>query len=405
MSLPNVTIEYAQGRIGATGGQASEYGLLASMAAPALATPGSLELGKAYLLTRLSDLEALGVDSGSTGANGTVYETVKEFYAAAGDGVRLWLLGVPATVTQEDMVDKDHAQRYGKKLLEAAGGGITVLMTKVTDTTGYQATLTDAIDGNIEEAIENAQALAEWAAEELKAPLMVLLEGRHYTGVAAELPDLTEQTADRVAVVLGDSKPGSVGAAVGMVGGRIAAIPVQRSIARVKDGNIGSQMYLGSAPAELGQPDVVHDLGYICPRTFVGKAGYYWSDDTMAVSPSSDYALIPRRRTADKAYRIAYGVLVEELNDELEVNGDGTILEGAARYIESVVEDAIVNAMGNAGELGSDPDDPKDRGVRCVVDRTTNVAATNQIYVDVAIRPFGYAKYVSVTLGFGAGLA
>lgn len=48
-----------------------------------------------YLLAQLSDLDALGIDADYDATNGTaLYQQVSEFYAQAGDGALLWLIGV-----------------------------------------------------------------------------------------------------------------------------------------------------------------------------------------------------------------------------------------------------------------------------------------------------------------------
>ena len=169
----------------------------------------------------------------------------------------------------------------------------------------------------------------------------------------------------------------------------------------MKDGAIAADiMYLCSDRAELGSPDVIHGYGYICPRNFVGKAGYYWSDDKLATAASDDYALIPRRRTIDKAYRIAYRTLVEKLGDEIPVTDQGTIVASVAKAWETDVIAAITNEMTANGELGNDPESDSDRGVRCTVDLNSNIAANSTVNLTLQVKPYGYAKYIDVKLGF-----
>ncbi|MBR7036259.1 MAG: hypothetical protein IKI25_10935, partial [Bacteroidales bacterium] len=173
----------------------------------------------------------------------------------------------------------------------------------------------------------------------------------------------------------------------------------QRSVARVKSGAIAyTALYIGAVAAENGNPEVIHDLGYICPRTFVGKAGYFWSDDKLATSPADDYALIPRRRTIDKASRIAYATLIEELSDEIALTSEGKIPAAVCKSLETTVESAIVSGM--VGELGTDPDDQTDKGVKCYIDPDQVVVATSKVNVQLRVKPFGYLKYIDVYLGF-----
>ena len=343
--LPYVKIEFANGALGAT--EPMEDGV-AGLVATGVAVASKFVLNTPYLVNRLGDLANLGITSDASDANAVIYKAVK-------------------------------------------------------DPSDYTPVTTTGIDGATRAAITNAQGLAEWATENLFAPLFVILEGRHYTGTAATLVSnpINDGDDNRVSVVIGDSIAGSTGAAVGLLAGRCARIPVQRSIARVRTGSIkATTMYVGSVAAELGDPATISDSGFICPRTFVGKGGYFWSDDKLATTPSDDYALIPRRRVIDKAYRIAYQTLVNEISDEVPVTDDGKISAPVVKSIQTAVESAIINNMTSYGNLGNDPSDANDMGVECYINPDQNVVATSRLEVSVRVKPHGYTKYIDVTLGF-----
>lgn len=396
MPLPHVRINFANGAIG--GSAAMDDGCT-GLVCNATAVTGKFALDTNYLITSLKQLEALGIDAESTGPNGNVYKCVSEFYAEAPQGTKLYLRGANEDKSIEKLVAPDND--YAMPLLEYARGAIRTLMVKVTDPDGYSPDSHHGIDALVYDAIANAQQLAEAATDELKAPLVVLLEGRNYSGTAADLDDLHELGSNRVAVVIGDTVEDSEGACVGLVAGRIARIPVQRSIARVKDGAMkATAMYIGRVTAENGSPDIIHERGFICPRTFVGKGGYYWSDDTLATAASDDYCYIPRRRVADKAARIAYATMLEQVADEIALTDEGKIAAAACKNIETRLESAIINGMTAEGNLGCDPDDPNDTGVIAYVDPQQNIAATSHLDVELRIRPYGYSKYIEVDLGF-----
>ena len=404
--LPYVKIDFANGAIGASEPMDDGVtGLVCTAVAVTQTVNGKTEnvfaLNTPYLITKLDELARKGITSGEEDANATLYKAVKEFYDEAPDGSKLWIMGVADTVTIADIVDK--TKDNAKKLLVAANGTIRTLAVKIKDKSAYTPTVTTGIDGTVRTAITNAQALAEWATETLFAPVMVLLEGRHYTGNAETLVSNPINTGNdnRVGVVIGDTVADSKGAAVGLLAGRIASIPVQRSIARVRTGSItATMMYIGSVAAELGNPGTINDCGFICPRTFVGKAGYYWSDDKLAAEASDDYSLIPRRRVADKAYRITYSTLINEVAEEISVTDDGKISAPVVKAIQTAVESAIVNNMTSRGNLGNDPSDPNDMGVECYINPDQNIVATSRLDVQVRIKPHGYSKYIEVSLGF-----
>lgn len=404
--LPYVKIDFANGAIGASEPMDDGVtGLVCTAVAVTQTVNGKTEnvfaLNTPYLITKLDELVSKGITSGEEDANATLYKAVKEFYDEAPDGSKLWIMGVADTVTIADIVDK--TKDNAKKLLVAANGTIRTLAVKIKDKSAYTPTVTTGIDGAVRTAITNAQSLAEWATATLFAPVMVLLEGRHYTGNAETLVSNPINTGNdnRVGVVIGDTVADSKGAAVGLLAGRIASIPVQRSIARVRTGSItATMMYIGSVAAELGNPGTINDCGFICPRTFVGKAGYYWSDDKLAAEASDDYSLIPRRRVADKAYRITYSTLINEVAEEVSVTDDGKISAPVVKAIQTAVESAIVNNMTSRGNLGNDPSDPNDMGVECYINPDQNIVATSRLDVQLRIKPHGYSKYIEVSLGF-----
>ena len=397
--LPYVKIEFANGVLGAT--EPMEDGV-AGLVANGVAVTNKFALNTPYLISRLGDLANLGITAEASDANAAIYKAVKEFYDEAPEGTKLWVLAAAGTEGQDDLVDKTKANN-AKKLIEAANGSVRILFVAVKDPSDYEPVTTTGIDGATRTAITNAQALAEWATETMFAPLFVILEGRHYTGTAATLASnpINDGDDNRVCVVIGDTVTGSTGAAVGLVAGRCARIPVQRSIARVRTGSINAAaMYIGSVVAELGDPATISDSGFVCPRTFVGKGGYFWSDDKLATAPSDDYALIPRRRVIDKAYRIAYQTLVNEISEEVPVTDEGKISAPVVKSIQTAVESAIINNLTSYGNLGNDPSDANDMGVECYINPDQNVVATSRLEVSVRVKPHGYTKYIDVTLGF-----
>ena len=392
--LPRVKITFENGALG--GVSPSEDGVC-GLVAYATAVSTTFELNTPYLITKLDGLEALGITSEATGANAALYKTVKEFYSEAPEGTKLWVMGVAASTPIANLTDK--ANNIISPLLRAARGSINILMLKLAS--AAEPTMNGSIDGEVLTAVTNLQALAEDWTENCYAPFVCLVEALSYNGVAASLPDLTARSDNRVGVVLGDSVSGSAGAAVGLVAGRLAAEPVQRSLARVRSGTIKAEaMYIGTNLAELGDPDVANDLGYIVPRTFVGKSGYYWSDDHLATNASDDYCAIPRRRVIDKAYRIAYKTLVDEIAENVPVNAEGKLAAFHCKGVETSVESAIVNSMTSEGNLGNDPDNASDLGVQCYIDPDQNILATSRLEINLKVKPHGYSKYIDVKLGF-----
>jgi hypothetical protein len=169
----------------------------------------------------------------------------------------------------------------------------------------------------------------------------------------------------------------------------------------VRDGALKTlTAFAGDKAIENADVTTINNKGYITFRTFVGKSGYFFSDDSLATAVADDYRSIARRRTIDKAYRIAYATLIEFLNDEIPITDDGQLVPAMAKSWETEVEDAIANYMTAEGNLGVDDTDTADTGVKCYIDYAQNVVSTGKIEISLKVKPYGYAKYIDVKLGF-----
>ena len=376
------------GQLGTVG--ESPDGLFALVCGAAAVTK-KLELGKAYTLHSFDELATLGVTSEN---NPRLYKHVQDFYTEAEEGTKLVIYPVDKAKTFAELCDKDTG--VIKELIMAENGTLRGIFVAGD---GREATVTtNGLDNDLFTALPKAQQLAEWATVSLYAPLFIILEGRGYKGGVVK--DLHKEAYNRVGVLIGDTVKASEGAAVGLMAGRLATLPVQRNIARVKNGALKPiAMFLGEKPVEENASAVsdLYDAGYITPRKYVGKAGYFFTDDRLACEQTDDYAHITARRTIDKAYRIAYTALLELMMDELAVNDDGTLRHGIIMAWQQMMENAVNRAMTAAGELSADENGA---GCKAYIDPKQNVLSTSKIELVLKVRPFGYARYVDVKLGF-----
>ena len=396
MQLPRVKIQFLNGQLGTVGESAD--GLLA-LVCGAAAVGSTLALGTAYTLTCMDDLAALGVTSAN---NATLYRHVSEFYDEAGSGVKLVVFPVATTTSLADLCD--YTKTSGSALRPLVTGQNGALRgIGIAGVGSTSSSSTTAIASDVYTALPKAQQLAEWATTELYAPLFIAFEGRQYDS-SKDLTDLTVQTYNRCMVLVGDTLASSTGAAMGLLLGRIASTAVQRNIGRVRTGALTpTAMYIGSKKVDESNSEVatIYEKGYVVPRKYVGRSGYYWADDVMACDPTDDYAHLTARRVIDKAYRIAYDTLLDMLLDELEVNADGTLQIGVVKYWQQTVENAINRQMTANGELSATDGE----GCTCYIDETQDVVATSTINVTLKVAPYGYARYVNVSLGFNVETA
>lgn len=395
--LPGVKIDFRNGALGSVTPSAD---CVAGLIATASAVSGTFVLGHTYILYKLEDLSRLGVTADN---NACLYTAVQQFYNEAGDGAELWIMGAPNTAKPSDIVNKDNSTfAYAKTLIQVANGRIRFLCVAYQPASGYEPTISDGLDSDVWSAALNAQALAEWATQSLYAPLFVVLAGRGFSNDnITDLKDLTTLNYNRVGIMIGDVESDSEGAAVGLLLGRIAACPVQRHIGRVKDGALKVlNAFVGDQDPSIANVETIFNKGYITFRTFTGKSGYFFTDDCLATGIDDDYRSIARRRTIDKAYRIIYNTMLNNVNDEIPITDAGCLVPSMVKSWESEIISDIVSQMTSQGELGSDPNDENDMGVKVYINPNQTVVSTSKIAVLAQVKPYGYSKYIDVELGF-----
>jgi Protein of unknown function (DUF2586) len=382
MALGNVKILLQNGALGGVNNFAEGVtGYIGTGAATA-----NIALGVPKVVFSLQDVKDLLIDATT---NPAAYRTLKEHFDMAGTGAETYIMLVANTMTQAQMWDNSLSTGI-KILIDFAQGRVRVGGSFYNPPT--PGAVTNALETDVYTAITNAQVLCN-AYTAAMMPLRFVIDGRGFTGVSANLTDLTTLTANRGCVVIG-STVNTLSSSVGLFVGSLAKIPVQRKVSRVKNGELPVAANSGFVGASLvdtySQLDLMHDKGYIIFRKFKpARTGYYWNGDRTATGNSDDYNSMARGRVIDKGMVIAYGTLVNELDDEVLVDENNKIVVGVARYFESIVEQAILNTMG--GQISS---------VKAFVDTNQNVLATNKTVMVLQLKPVGYNSNIEVKLGF-----
>jgi hypothetical protein len=399
--LPGVHIDFANGALGKVAQSADNVCGILTTGVAVLAGEGisGFALKTTYVLTKFDDLAALGITEAN---NPGIVDLISDFYNQCGDGVTVYLKAFANTVTMTEMITRTTEDGI-EEMLRRAQGQIRMIFVHRTPAEAYEADVEGGIDTDAQEAAAAAQVTCDWAESTLKAPCMAIIAGLFYTGDPADLTDMSESTLNRVGIMIGSNHEDGL-CSIGLLAGRLAAIPVQRNIGRVKDGAIAgiTKAYYGGSDTPVGDtdPTMIHDKGYITLRTIIGRSGIFFVDDPLCAPDTDDYNHITARRTVDKAYRIAYDTLINELLDEIPVTAEGKITPAFAKGLENKVESAIVNSMTANNNLGNDPTDAKDTGVKCFCDYDQNIVATGQLKITLKVKPYGYARYIEVTLGF-----
>ncbi|MDV4024247.1 hypothetical protein CMT52_07840 [Elizabethkingia anophelis] len=381
--LPNIKFNIAQNGLGRLQADIQKIpGLIITGETVA----GKVTIGKSYQVFSLEEVNNLGIDQTT---NVFAYKHLKAFYDIAGEGAELWLMLVSDATTIQTIADK--AENIATKLIQDSAGRIRVLGI-IKKSTGGE-TITNGLDSDVDAGVIKAQELAA-DFESRYFPFRVIISGNSFSGVAADLKDYSQATFNKVSVLLCNTD-GEKEASIGMALGRIASIPVQRNIGRVKDGPVESTkaFFTNGAKVESISTswETIHNKGFILLRNYVGRAGFYFSDDPTLTKNTDDFKSLANGFVMDKAVIIAYNSLVDELLDEIPVTASGLIHPAIIKNWQTNIETQIDGLMTSKGELSR---------CRVYIDENQNVLSSGILIVNIQLQPVGYAKYITVNIGF-----
>ncbi|MCC9071219.1 DUF2586 family protein [Flavobacterium sp. F-65] len=390
MSLPNIKFNISSKGLGLLQSDIQKVpGLV--LTGVTVAGTGKVAVGGSYQIFSLDEAVNLGIEE--TGANAFAYKHIKAFYDEAKKGAELWFMLVLSTITMEDMADL--TKPYAKKLLADASGKIRILgLLKKSGTT---ETITNGLDADVALAVAKAQALNEDYASRY-FPVRTIISGNKFSGTVADLKDYATASFNKVSILLANTD-GSKEASVGLALGRIASIPSQRKISRVKDGpveNFTAYFTNGGTAESLDTSwDAIHNKGYIFLRSFANRSGYYFTSDVTLTGSTDDFNTLSRGLVMDEAVLIAYDTLVDELSDEIPVTDAGKIHPVTIKSWQNAIERQIDGLMVQNGKLS---------GVKAYIDENQNVLVTNNLNIALQLLPVGYSDYITVNIGFTTNL-
>ena len=374
MALPGVTIEVnSEGRQLQLPLPDGTFELICT--ATAVSGASGLTLNKSYLLNSLDDLKALGA---TTQNNAHLYLQVADFFA--NHGYRLWLRCVAETVALPDMVDA--TKTHGKTLIDDSHQRIRCLLAS-KKVGSAAATMANGLDAKVHDAVGKAQQLADSYSS---IHLAVILDGKEYSGTAADLTDYSSSSYENVALTLAaNDERGN--AAVGMLGGILSALDVEQRLSRKLNGAappttgyLTDKKTLEESLTSLG---VIHEKHYITYRLFQGEAGVYFANDFTLSGGFVNR--LSRVRVIDKIKRVAYQVGVREIDNKVPLNAEGTLREDVAKRIETDIEQAIGIQLVESEAIST---------VTATIG-SENILETEQLTIELAITPVGYSNSIN----------
>lgn len=405
--LPGISIKFSNGNIGTVVPTADGvFGLLAS----AVAVADKFDLETPYILKGMTDVANLGIVPDVD--NYFLYKWLSEYYAEAGEGAELWLIGFAQDEKVSDWFTPDvvTGKTPAEKLLDAANGRLSGLFTCFSPDENYVLVEEDELDADVAVARTKSQTLAENYTNKYFAPFFTIVEGYGFTGNKVGLSSLLEETNDRTGVFIGNTQKRTgdvavIGSSLSVLAGRLAAIQVHENPGKVKLGALKNQKaYIVDEPVETYDIETLHDKGYITFRTHVRKAGYYFTDSPLATPISDDYHYIERRRVIDKAFRLAHNIASNEILNDFDLTNEGKIDPIYAKDVEGRIETEIFTQMTQRNELSRDKSIQDDLGVQAAFNLNANVAQINRIEMVLKVRPRGTARWYDITLGYDVEL-
>lgn len=404
--LPDVNIQFENGNLGRV--TVSPDGIFAVVAQVADEEGMTLQFSRPNAITSLADLAALGlVDSI---ANHAVYKFFMQFYNEVGEGALIYLIPIAQIESLSSACEIGGIVENAIRLADKPIRGIYAVYNPVADEELEDLfENTDGLYPDVWLLMANAQPMLEAFLASYKQPMFMVIDGFNFNGQSGSLRDLSEMDNNRVAIVIGDTESrngetASRSSALGLVAGRLAKYRVHVNIGKVLNGALTpDEMFIVNVPVKVYNVGALHDKGYISFRTHSTKSGFFFTDDPQASSTQDDYRHITNRRVIDKAFRIAYGVLINEVLADIPVTNTGAMTISYARDLEGRVVRAIAENMTNFGELSVDDQDPLDFGAICEIDTAYNLVRNSTIKLNyLRVRPKGYARTVDVPLGFVA---
>ncbi|WP_312078363.1 DUF2586 family protein [Chryseobacterium sp.] len=394
---PGIKIAFNNGVIGAvTPLDTGCFGFVAS----AVAVVDGFQLNTAYQVKSMRDLASIKLSD--TIDNHRLYKACSEFFAEAGTGSELWIMGMAKSTTVSSWFTPVDGVAPVEKLLNAANGKIRGLFT-VYDPTAAP-TITDGMDADVILAANKAQTLFENYADQKYSPFFTVLEAYAFNGNKVDLEDLKTYDYNSVGILIGDTETrtgttASKGAAVGVLAGRLAAYPVRVNPGKVRNGALTAPtLFVNDDAVEDFDTEALYDKGFITFTTHQSRAGYYVMDANTASDVADDYHYLTHRRTINEAFRLAYDAMLDFQLDEVPATASGQISAIYAKTVESAIVRKISTSMPE--DLSKDEADPKDVGVKVYVDPAQQIVSTSRMEASVSIRPFGHNRWIDMLIGF-----
>lgn len=182
---------------------------------------------------------------------------------------------------------------------------------------------------------------------------------------------------------------------VNSIAARAARVAPSTDLARFAEGNLNGTQWIALDSSLDGTVDAA---GISTLRTWPNANGFYIANGNIAAPIGSDFQLWQYRTLMDLGCQAVYTAMLPFLADDLRTLAAGTLDPLEAGIINTAGLEALnealmrpKNARGRPGLVSA---------VSFAADLTNNINLTSQLNTTIAIRPRGYSRFISQTIGY-----
>jgi len=412
MSFTGVNINKINGGLGG----AENPDRVAVMVLGCGAIADTLEVNKTYRLLQLSDAEALGITPERDDTENRLdYYHLNEVFRLSPDSV-IHLIAAPASSKVSDL---KNSEAFISALRSIDGINLIAVAGMIDETTIAGENPVSAL----QQSVTGSQLLVDVLAKDHIYIDAVLVEGKgsYLTPTINTMQDLRKMASPNVSVIIGQDRGvatkkaaykqhASVGSALGMLLARavhenLGSVDIEvKPSARAGEisyplTDVRRQRFISAglsngknsnelSVAEKGQLDT---LGYIFVGSFVGFAGFYFSNSHTCETQDSDYAFIERNCIWNKAARIIRQTLIPRVRSKVEADPAtgyirGTTIDDWNARVRRATEVMLI--AGNCAEIST------------YINPNQAAVSTSPFKIAVSIVADGIVHEFDIDLGF-----
>lgn len=407
MPLPTFSIEIKTGNLGRIDAGADNVAAL--LIAGGVAASG-LAVDTVKTIYSLKQAESLGITATYDSTNSIfAHYHIEEFFRENPNG-ELWTMLLDSTTERDEIFEGD---QYAKYLINAANGRIKQLGVVWNEPTTHTITY---ILGT---AIAKAEGLRATLLAEKKPLDVIFIEGYGFDEAATAITDIRSKAAPGVVVVVGRDQyakdlaitdVSANHAAVGTVLGMSTNKELHESFAWADESNTltdeANGRFLGVEIGVTNAADyeeevalgTLHDKGFVFPRQYANRSGYYWNQSQGCVAITDDFKYTELIEVLNKAIRLTYNTLVKYINKSFDLTDEGRLTNMERSFIENELRGNIeTNMATNYSKLSTVIIDPAKDDQNQAYPSLFTIPTLRAI---VGIRPKGKAEDIYLFIGF-----